>query len=269
MTGSPSNWNSSGPLLEQSRDPAAPLKPLLDMPRPLQGYRDAINRYASQVRPTPLLRADAGPRSRLARGLDLQPPAAHEPAVAHIPARRQRPFSQDDARHLGGVRPPGRVQKHPGRCQGPRLPHALSEMAAHFLEEYLERHWQLLGGPGQRGLVFISTGKPDEVWEYLDSQYAKVTTDCLRFLGCPSIRPHATRYLVGTAILMATQGNVELAAAALHDKKDTVEKHYSKLLTSYASRGVHAAIGRDLSFGFDEKVAGLVPIPYIEPDTKD
>jgi transposase-like protein len=33
---------------------------------------------------------------------------------------------------------------------------------------------------------------------------------------------------------MTNQGNVDLAAAALHDKKDTVEKHYKKLLSAIA-----------------------------------
>jgi hypothetical protein len=257
------------PLLEQSRDPAAPLKPLLDMPRPLQGYRDAINRYASQVRPTPLLRATQ------ARDLALLAVSISNPL--RLTNLRLLTYKPDGSGHFRKTArgtwevfvPRIEFKNIRGAAKDRDYHMPLSEMAAHFLEEYLEKHWQLLGGAGQRGLVFISTGKPDEVWEDLDCQYAKVTSDCLRVLGCPSIRPHATRYLVGTAILMATQGNVELAAAALHDKKETVEKHYSKLLASYASRGVHAAIGRDLSFGFDEKVAGLVPIPYIEPDTKE
>jgi hypothetical protein len=65
---------------------------------------------------------------------------------------------------------------------------------------------------------------------------------------------------------MATGGNIDLAAAALHDKKETVERHYKKLLDSYAARGINAAIGKDLSFKFNENVAGLLQIPsgYIE-----
>ena len=254
------------PLREQSRDPAAPLKPLLDLPRPLEGFRDAINRYASKVCPTPLLRATQ------ARDLALLAVSISNPL--RLTNLRMLTYKPDGSGHFRKT-PTGTWEVFVPRAEFKNIRGAakdrdyqmpLSEMAAHFLEEYLEKHWQLLGGPGQRGLVFIVTGKPDEVWEGLDGQYAKVTSDCLRHLGCPSIRPHATRYLVGTAILMATGGNIDLAAAALHDKKETIEKHYKKLLDSYAARGINAAIGRDLSFKFNENVAGLLQIPsgYIE-----
>jgi hypothetical protein len=254
------------PLREQSRDPAAPLKPLLALPRPLEGFRDAINRYASKVCPTPLLRATQA-RDLAALAVSISNPV-------RLTNLRMLTYKPDGSGHFrktptGGMElfvPKEEFKNIRGAAKDRDYHMPLSEMAAHFLEEYLEKHWELLGGPGQRGLVFIVTGEPDLVWEGMDGQYAKVTSDCLRHLGCPSIRPHATRYLVGTAILMATGGNIDLAAAALHDKKETVEKHYKKLLDSYAAQGIHAAIGMDLSFKFVENVAGLLQIPsgYIE-----
>jgi hypothetical protein len=249
------------PLVAQSRDPAAPLKPLLSLPRPLEGYRDAINRYASKVCPTPLLRATQA-RDLAALSVSISNPV-------RLTNLRMLTYKPDGSGHFRKTArdtwevfvPKEEFKNIRGAAKDRDYHMPLSEMAAHFLENYLEHHWERLGGPGQRGLVFIVTGKPDVTWEGLDGQYARVTSDCLRYLGCPSIRPHATRYLVGTAILMATGGNIDLAAAALHDKKETVEKHYKKLLDSYAARGINAAIGKDLSFAFDEGVAGLLQIP--------
>jgi hypothetical protein len=83
-------------------------------------------------------------------------------------------------RRVGGLRPEGGVQAIRGAAKDRDYKMPLSEMAAHFLEEYLEKHWRLLGGPGQRGLAFTVTGKPDEVWEGMSGQYATVTTNCLR-----------------------------------------------------------------------------------------
>ena len=97
------------PLREQSRDPAAPLKPLLDLPRPLEGFRDAINRYASKVCPTPLLRATQ------ARDLALLAVSISNPLrLTNLRMLTYKPdgsghFPQDADGNLGGLRPKGRV----------------------------------------------------------------------------------------------------------------------------------------------------------------
>jgi len=46
---------------------------------------------------------------------------------------------------------------------------------------------------------------------------------------CPGIGSHGLRYIVGTAILKKNPNAWSLAAAALHDKEETVKAHYAHL----------------------------------------
>lgn len=246
-------------IREQARDPALPLKPLLDMPRPLQGFKDGISRYAQEFR------RSADQRAAQARDLALLSLSVSNPL--RLTNLRLLTYKQDNTGHLRKATnstgwevfvPRGEFKNIRGAARSKDYRMPVSEMAAYYLEEYVSTWWNHLGGPGQRGLLFIAKGKPDQIWDDLDTQYARVTKKILGPIGCPGIRTHATRYLVGTSIIMATQGNADLAAAALHDMKTTVERHYKKLLDGYAARGVQAVIGKDLSF--DDDGPGMVTI---------
>lgn len=248
------------PLAETSRDPAVPLKHLLDLERPLEGFRNAINTFASEARSHSRLQATKA-RDLALLSLSISNPLrltnlrllTYRPDnTGHIrkgPKGWECAISRDEFKNIHGA----------ARDRDYRQP--LSPMAAKYFEEYIDGHWQRLGGgkPGDRGLIFIATGKPNTVWANMAYQYGLVTQRWLASAGCPSLRTHATRYLVGTAIIMATKGDVELAAGALHDMKRTVEKFYKKLLDMYTSRGVLAAIGKDLAI--EEDMGGLVEIP--------
>ena len=49
------------------------------------------------------------------------------------------------------------------------------------------------------------------------------------FVGTPGFGPHAMRQIVATAILKLS-GSIIRAAKALHDRPETVQKHYAFLL---------------------------------------
>lgn len=254
-------------IREPARDPALPLKPLLDLPRPLQGFRDAINRYSKEVR------RSAHQRASQARDLALLAVSISNPL--RLTNIRLLTYKSDNTGHFRTTKmgsgweifvPKEEFKNIHGAAKYRDYRMPLSEIAAYYLEAYLTKWWGYLGGPGTRNFVFIPKGKPDKVWDNLDTQYANVTKRILAPLGCPSIRTHGVRYLVGTSIIMATQGNVDLAAAALHDTNKTVEKHYKKLLDSFSARGIHAVIGRDLAL--DEDAVGLVAIPDAAHFTK-
>lgn len=246
-------------IAETSRDPAVPLKPLLDMVRPLQGFKDAINAFARENR-------CGYTRSTQARDLALLAISISNPLrLANLRMLTYKPDNTGHIRKVAGgwecFVPRIEFKNIRGAAKDRDYCQPLSAMAAKYFEQYIEGPWQALGGgaPGDRGLLFIARGKPNTVWKYLAAAYGNVTRRWLASTGCPALRTHATRYLVGTAIIMATKGDAELAAGALHDKRRTVENHYKKLLDTYTSRGIHAAIGMDM--GVDDDMIGLVEIP--------
>lgn len=102
--------------------------------------------------------------------------------------------------------------------------------------------------------MFVARGSENSIWRGLDETYAQVTRQYMR--GNMGFWTHGTRYLVGTSILMASHGNIELAALALHDMPSTVTRTYKVLLESYTASGVSAAIGVDMAI--DDGLAEFV-----------
>ena len=60
--------------------------------------------------------------------------------------------------------------------------------------------------------------------------------------GCPGIGAHGIRYIIGTSILKKNPDAWGLAAAALHDKEETVRKHYAHLRTRDKVAHAHASL---------------------------
>lgn len=254
-------------IKEPSRGIELQLKPLLDLPRPLLGFRDAINKYAKECRLSDHQRATQS------RDLALLSVSISNPLrLTNLRLLTYKPDNTGHFRKTGTGSgwelfvPKEEFKNICGAAKDKDYRMPLSQLAAYYLEAYLTKWWSYFGGPGKRNLVFVPKGSPDKVWKHLPAQYASATKKILRPLGCPSIRPHSSRYLVGTAILMASLGNVELAAQALHDTTSTVEKHYKKILDSFKARGIEALVGQDLSL--DEDAVGLVIIPDAASFTK-
>lgn len=247
-------------IREVGRDPALPIKPLLDMPKPLVGVRDAIQRFAKEVR------RNKREAATQARDLALLSLVFSNPLrLTNLRLLTYKPDNTGHIRQVAGGQwwvfvPKGEFKNIRGAAKDKDYWMPMSEMASHYMQQFLEGAWEYLGGPGQRNLVFFANGKPDTIWQNMAAQFARCTGHIFRDIGCPRFRSHAGRYLVGTSIVIATQGNVDLAAQALHDKKATVEKHYKKLLDSYAARGIHAVIGRDMLIN-DDDTAGLITVP--------
>lgn len=67
-------------------------------------------------------------------------------------------------------------------------------------------------------------------WEGLNRRVETLTREYL--LRCPGVGPHAFRYIMGTSILKASPNDWGTAALVLHDKEETVKKHYAHLRSS-------------------------------------
>ena len=57
--------------------------------------------------------------------------------------------------------------------------------------------------------------------------------------GCPGVGPHAFRHIVATAILKNSLNDWQTAALVLHDRVETVQKHYAHLRSSDGARRMH------------------------------
>jgi integrase len=249
-------------IREVGRDPTLPIKPLLDMPKPLVGVRDALRTFAKEVRRN---KREAATKARDLALLSLV--FSNPLRLTNLRLLTYKPDNTGHIRQIAGGQwwvfvPKEEFKNIRGAAKDKDYWMPMSEMAAHYVQQYLESAWGYLGGPGQRSLVFFSAREPDAIWKSMAEQFATCAGHIFRDIGCPGFRSHAGRYLVGTSIVMATQGNVDLAAQALHDKKETVERHYKKLLDSYAARGIHAVIGRDMLI--NDETAGLITIPADE-----
>jgi hypothetical protein len=68
----------------------------------------------------------------------------------------------------------------------------------------------------------------DGVSEFLAQAFRKRTRNLLP--GCNGFGPHNARHLVATEYLKNEIGGIEVVSAVLHDKPETVRKHYAKYL---------------------------------------
>jgi hypothetical protein len=239
------------PLRKKTRKLEA-LEPLLDMERPLAGFREGIQLYAGVRRRPHWAHAQS-------RNLGLLAVSISNPV--RLTNLRLATYKEDNTGHFRKDSrgafwlhiPREEFKNIDGAAKNRDYAQPLSPLAAQYLTAYLENHWPGRDSTG-RGLVFVSQRSPNHLWRGMDDTYAQVTRQYMR--GNVGFRPHSTRYLVGSAILMASHGNIDLAALALHDMPSTVVSCYKVLLASFAARGVSAAIGIDMAS--DDDLADFV-----------
>lgn len=249
------------PLKTQTRKPELPLKALLDLPRPLAGFRQGIRNLAA-CRPR-------NPRDAATRARNLALLAVSSSNPLRLTNLRMLTYREDNSGHFRRAPdgtwwifvPSVEFKNVRGAAKDNDYHRPLSPLAAQYLSDYLENYRHRFGA-SDRGLVFVSWSHPNRPWIGLPERYATLTRSFMP--GNTSFRTHGVRHLVGTSILMATHGNVQIAALALHDETATVEKHYKDLLATYAARGINAAIGIDMTV--DDEMSLLLADPLKKPD---
>lgn len=100
------------------------------------------------------------------------------------------------------------------------------------IEIYLNTYRPMLPDADKVDYVFLSSKVEKTrgyvgVWVSLNRHIAVLTRKYL--WRCPGIGSHAFRYIVATSILKRRPGEWETAADVLHDKVETVKKHYAHL----------------------------------------
>ena len=100
------------------------------------------------------------------------------------------------------------------------------------LEAYLTHFRPMLlnGNTSVTDLLFVTQerGPKNLPWHSLNRRIEALTKRYL--MRCPGVGPHTIRHLIATAIIKKT-GEFNTAALVLHDREETVRKHYAHLLT--------------------------------------
>lgn len=225
------NFSTSG--IELSREPMAPIKHILELPAPLDAIGDMANRMRAS-RPV----TGGVDEAIWARDLLLIRLMASNPLRAkNIKLLTYRP---DNSGNLY-KKPDGswnlRIDKQAfknlkGAAGTEDYDVGITANVWPAIEQYLHVYRPMLADADKVDFVFLSslTEKPKGYigpWESLSRRVFYLTK---RFLwDCPGIGSHGLRYIVGTAILKRNPDAWGLAAAALHDKEETVRAHYAHL----------------------------------------
>lgn len=101
----------------------------------------------------------------------------------------------------------------------------------HFIEQYIEIREHLTSSD----LVFVSSAFPGRTWRGVTNRFRDLTASYVD--GCPGVGVQAMRHLVATHIIINSRGDYEFAARILHDRPETVRKHYAHLLEAFEDRG--------------------------------
>lgn len=238
--------------IDYSRDPFAPILPILDHPEPIKPVLEALRIYRKEIetseRPNELVSSQLATRWRNYLLLSL---------LIRLPLRAKHwTLMTYRADNTGTLRrsPEGHWQLvipfeefKNSRNKKIFTPHSrdrllilsfekepLKQMVP-VLELYLERYWPIIAGEGD--VLFPSlTGKALKVMGLSDAvrnwtrEY--LSQDSLRKCGLPGVHafaPHAFRDIVATHVLKTT-GSIELAANILLDSPEIVAKHYARFL---------------------------------------
>lgn len=230
-------------LVAPGRDPADPIRSALDMPMPLEPFVHAIRRMETCWPST------GGEAEAIhARDLLLMALVLSNPLRAHNLRRlTYRPDNTGQLRQTSTgewriIIESANFKNMKGAAKD-NYDQAVDVAVWPHIRRYLKDYRKVLGG-SRPELVFVASENPSQPWRSLGRRFAALTK---RFVpGCPGVGPHSIRHIVATSIIMAG-GGVELAASTLHDRVETVRRHYALLLASHGDRGRKATLGDTLA----------------------
>ena len=225
-----------------SRDPFEPIQHILALPNPLNAIVDMVARLTVNKPNMGGLREAVWARDKL-----------HIKLLASNPLRdknfRMLTYRPDNKGHLRqdergawSIFVPSRELKNFRGAAGERDYHmAVRPEVWPDILEYLKHYLPMLRKvPTDQVFVSEDSGGPFHEqglrrrFEYLSRRY---------LYKCPGVGPHAMRHIVATAILKASPNDWQAAAWALHDREETVRKHYAHLAQHDAAQWLDKSFG--------------------------
>jgi integrase len=215
------------PKMRMSRDSFEPIHSILELKNPMGAVADAVQRMrAARVVTGGEAEAKWGRDLLLLMLLASNPIRARNVKELTWRADNSGSLRQDAdggwriviARHrLKNANGAARDADYNCRVQPAVWPH---------LERYLREYRPLLSSAGT-DYVFVCPSGKNRPWRGLNRRFMAITRRF--FVGTEGFGPHAMRHIVATAILKLS-GSIIRAAKALHDRPETVQKHYGFFL---------------------------------------
>jgi hypothetical protein len=231
--------NDLGALGGKSRNSFDPIRVALDLPNPLDAVADAVLRMDANRPSTGGVDEAIWARDRLLVKLLASNPLRDKNA-------RMLTYRANGSGHLrkkDGVWrvaiPKNEFKNFKGAAKERDYDMPVRPEVWPDIERYLRDYRPMLVA-GDTPYVFVSSERGDRPWYRLRRQFEALTRKYLA--GCPGVGPHAMRHLVATSILKQRPNDWAAASWALHDREDTVRKHYAHLRSDDAHRWFEAAM---------------------------
>lgn len=227
------NRNLSAGGIELSREPMAPIKHILELPDPLEAIGDMTTRMRANRPVTGGVDEAIWARDLLLIQLIASNPlrAKNLKLLTYMPDNTGNLYKKPDG--SWNLRIDKRAFKNLRGAAGDEdYDVEITSNVWPTIEQYLHIYRPMLADANKVDFVFLSslTEKPKGYIGPWDSMNRRVFYLTKRYLwDCPGIGSHGARYIVGTAILKKNPDAWGLAAAALHDKEETVRAHYAHL----------------------------------------
>lgn len=219
--------------LRPSRDSFAPIQHVLSLPNPLDAIADAVLRMTAD-RPTVGGQAEAiWMRDRLLFKLLASNPLRDK----NVRLMTYRPDGSGHLRKVDGewriCIPRGEFKNAAGAAKDRDYNMPLRPEVAADIERYLSTYRPILAS-ASNPYLFVSSERPDGPMYGLRRRFEVLSR---RYIAeCPGAGPHAMRHIVATSILKQRPNDWAAAAWALHDREETVRKHYAHLRSNDAAQ---------------------------------
>lgn len=225
-----------------SRNPFEPIKHALALPNPLNAVADMVTRLTLNKPATGGMREAVWARDRLFIKLLASNPLRDKNfrMLTYWPDN-QGHLRQDECGAWSIFVPREELKNLRGAARDRDYHMPVRPEVWPDIVEYL-KHYRpmLLRASTDRVFVSEDSGGPFNQtglrrrFEYLTERYLH---------GCPGVGPHAMRHIVATAILKASPNDWATAAWALHDREETVKKHYAHLARNDAAKWLEKSLG--------------------------
>jgi integrase len=220
------------PRLSQSRNPFDRIASIIAMDEPMKAVWDALDRMKRDRPPSGGEAELVWVRNYLLVGL-----------LASNPLRRRNilelDWRDDNTGHLrrdpcGNYRiffKGVTLKNRYGRALSEDYDVPVQADLTPFIDEYLKKYWPKLTR-GETNRIFVQTINPGRTWQSLGDTFFEITSKY--FVGS-GFRPHAMRHITATSLVKET-GGFTAAALVLHDKEETVKKHYGFVIGNDGAR---------------------------------